>query len=135
MVSLLFSAACSMHATGGDLRYSHPHRHYFRYDGYDVRRDIKRLRRQIRSQQRQLKEQADLQQEQNRILRKQDSELRQITQRQACYYRYDAGIDLCEDLFEPSSTELAACRKRVAQKNPGCAADILRAATKGRENR
>ena len=131
VVALLVSASCSEHAIGEGIRYSYPYGYYHRYDGYDVRRDVKRLRTQIRSQQRQLKEQADLQQEQSRIMRQQDALQRQVTQRQACYYRYDAGIDLCEDLFEPYSTELAACRNKVAQKNPGCAADILRAETEG----
>ena len=45
------------------------------------------------------------------------------------YYRFNAGLDLCEDLFDAASTEYAACREKVVEKNPGCAGDIARSAS------
>ena len=127
LVAILVSAAWVSGAHAGGYRYVYPYGYYYPNDRYEIRQDMKRLRTQIRSQQRQLREQTDLQQEQIRLMRQQESEQQRVTSRQACFYRFDAGMDLCEDLFGAVSPELAACRDKVVEKNPGCAGDIMRA--------
>ena len=84
------------------------------------------MRAQMQHQQKKLDEQVRLQKEQTRLLREQQSAQHRVTAMQACYYRFDAGLDLCEDLFDRKSTEYAACRKKVVEKNPGCTSDVAR---------
>lgn len=131
---VLLCAACGSGAYAGDYRYAHPHRHHYPYenfelhDRYRVCQDMTRLREQMRRQQRQLEQQSRLQQEQTRILRQQGSAQHRVTATQACCYRFNAGLDLCENLFDLASKEYAACREKVVEKNAGCARDITRPA-------
>ena len=83
---------------------------------------------QMQRQQRQLDAQTRLQEEQTRLLRQQQSAQQQVTARQACYYRYDGGLDLCDRLFDAASRKHAACVETVIEMNPGCARDIARPA-------
>jgi len=89
-----------------------------------LQQEIDRLRGQMRRQERQLAEYARLQREQSRLLRQQTMQRQQVSAMQACYYRFDAGLDLCDDLFAEASPELVACHEKVAQKNPACAQDV-----------
>ena len=124
--AILISVACCSGAQGGGYRHGYSYGYYYPNDRFEIHQDMKRLRTQMRSQQRQLEEQADLQQQQIRLMRQQQSAQRRVTSRQACFYRFDAGMDLCEDLFDAASPELTVCRDRVVKKNSGCASDIMR---------
>jgi hypothetical protein len=130
--ALLLCGACSLNAQAQDPRYyGYGFADSFHYPGYGhgLRQDMDRLREQMHRQQRQLEEQVRMQQEQTRLLRQQLSAQQQVTAMQACYYRFNAGLDLCEDLFNAASVELAACREKVAERNPGCAGEITRPAS------
>lgn len=102
------------------------------YVGRDLllQQDVTRLREDMRRQQRQIEEQTRLQEEQTRLLRQQGSTQHRVSAMQACYYRYDAGLDLCEDLFDKASAEYAACLEKVVASNPACAPDINRSASR-----
>ena len=76
---------------------------------------------QMKRQQRQLDEQIRQQQEQTRLLKQQQSGQLRITGRQACYYRTEGGLDLCDRLFGATSTKNAACVETVKEMNSGCA--------------
>lgn len=134
IVAVLLCVACTSGAQAENYRYGYPYRHHYPYDNYEfhdkyrLRQDMNRLREQMQRQQKQLKEQVRLQQEQTRLLRQGQSAQHQATAMQACYYRFNAGLDLCEDLFDAASAEYAACRAKVVEKNPGCAGDIARPA-------
>jgi len=133
IVAALFSVVCFSGAQAGDYkhyRHDYPYRYDYTEDRHRLRQDVTRLRGQMRNQQRQLKEQLRLQQEQTRLLRQQASAQHQVTAMQACYYRFEAGLDLCEDLFDAASKEYVACRAKVVEKNPGCAGDIASPALK-----
>jgi len=106
--------------------------YYWPRYGYDylddapaVRQDLDRLRRQMQQQQRQNEQQLRLQEEQLRLLRQQQSVEQRVIAMQACYYRFNAGLDLCEALFEAASPEHAACVDKVVELNPACADDLL----------
>ncbi len=127
---MLLCALCARDVQAG----GYPYRDYYPYDahGYHerqrLRQDMHRLREELRRQHRRLEAQSRLQQEQTRLLRQQQSASQRVTAMQACYYRFDAGMELCEDLFASASTEYAACREKVMEKNPGCAGDLARPA-------
>ena len=94
------------------------------YDNFRLRREMDRVDDQMKRQQRQLDEQIRLQQEQTRLLRQQQATQQRFTARQACYYRYEGGLDLCDRLFDKASKKHAACVEAVVEINPGCAADF-----------
>jgi hypothetical protein len=131
---LLFISWCSV-VLAQDYRYRYPYYYDYGqpYVGRDLllQQDVTRLREDMRRQQRQIEEQTRLQEEQTRLLRQQGSTQHRVTAMQACYYRYDAGLDLCEDLFDKTSAEYAACLEKVVASNPACAPDISRAASRG----
>lgn len=132
IVVFLLCAGCISGALARDYRSAYPNRYPYLYDNYGfhnnlgLRQDMSRLSEQMQSQQRQLQEQVRQQQEQTRLLRQQQSSQHQITAMQACYYRFNGGLDLCEQLFDVSSKKYAACVEKVVEMNPGCAGDIAR---------
>ena len=119
----------------GRIHYRYVYPHGYHYPDYQpgLRRDMKRLREQMHGQQRRMEEQVRLQEEQNRFLRQQVTEQQRVTGLQACFYRFDAGLDLCEDLFDLTSPEYAECRDIVVEKNPSCSGDIAIPGGKYRE--
>ena len=131
IIAVLLCAACFSSTQAEDYkyyRYGYPYRDYHPDKRYELRQDMNRLRAQINRQEKQLKAQIRLQQEQTRLLRQQASAQHRVTAMQACFYRFNAGLDLCEDLFDAASIEYAACLEKVMEKNPGCAEDIPRPA-------
>jgi hypothetical protein len=112
------------HAAGS--YYGYPYDYGHRGEAFALRKDMARMRDQMRLQQRQLQEQIRLQHEQIRLLREQVAAQRRVTGMQACYYRLTAGIETCDDLFEPETTEHARCQSSVLERNPGCASDVAR---------
>ena len=114
-------------------RHYQPYRDYYPEERFELRQDMRRLRDQIERQQRQIERQVRLQQEQTRLLRQQASTRNRLSAMQACYYRLNAGLDLCEDLFDTATKEYAACLEKVGEKNPGCAGDAIRPGTDSRE--
>ena len=131
VVAVLLCTPCSSIVLAQDYRYRHPHDYGYRDFGRDpwLQQDMTRMRKDMRRQQRQIEEQTRLQEEQTRLLRQQGDARHRVTAMQACYYRYDAGMDLCDDLFDKGSAEYAACLERVVEKNPACAPDISRSAS------
>ncbi len=133
IAAVLLCALCVWDARAGGYWY----RDYYPYDAQEyherqrLRQDMRRLREDMRRQHRRLEEQARLQQEQTRLLRQQQSAQQRIMAMQACYYRFDAGLELCEDLFDSASSEYAACSEKVVEKNPGCAGDLARPSFQG----
>ncbi len=105
---------------------------YYPYDsfGYSnnfgLRQDVNRLNKQLQQQQRKLREQNRQQEEQTRLLRQQQASQQQFTAMQACYYRYQGGLDICENLFDAESREYSACFKKAIELNPGCSAEFAR---------
>jgi hypothetical protein len=87
---------------------------------------MNRLSDQMKRQQRQLDQQVRQQQEQTRLLRQQQSAQQQLTATQACYYRFNGGLDLCDRLFDATSKKHAACVETAVEINPGCADDIAK---------
>ena len=134
IVAITLCAACTSGAQAEDYRYGYPYRHYYPYDSYGLyddfglRQDINRLGKQMKHQQRVLREQVRQQDEQTRLLRQQQSAQDRVTAMQACYYRFNGSLDLCEALFDAASKEYAACVEKVVEMNPGCARDITRPA-------
>ena len=130
IAAVLLFTLCAWDAQGGGYYYGD----YYPYDGHGyherqaLRQDMYRLREDMRRQHRRLEEQARLQQEQTRLLRQQQSAQQRVMAMQACYYRFDAGLELCGDLFDSASPDYAACRERVVEKNPGCAGGLARPA-------
>lgn len=127
---ILFCAACVLDAQATDYRFGYPNRLYYP-DGYygpgsslGLRQDMKHLDDQMRRQQRQLEEQARQQQEQTQLLRQQQSSQQRLTAMQACYYRFNGGLDLCDRLFDVASEEHTACIIKVNELNPGCATPL-----------
>jgi len=131
VIALLICTPWGSTALAQDYWYRYPHDYGYRDFGRDIRlqQDMTRMRKDMRRQQRQIKEQTRLQEEQTRLLRQQGASQHRVTAMQACYYRYDAGMDLCEDLFDKGSAENAACLEKVVEKNPACAPDIGRSAS------
>lgn len=123
--SLLAGPGVATHAEERrHFRYDYPYPSLFPEDRQELRNDMGRLRRQLQRQERQLEQQYQLQQEQYRLMRREASADRRVSAIQACYYRLQAGLELCDDLFDTVSAEIAACRKLVVEKNPACARDV-----------
>ena len=126
LVAAFFQQAA---ATGHWPGYSHSH--YYRYGVHEnlrLRREIGQLDDQLKRQQRRLNEQTRQQGEQTRLLRQQQAERLQTTGRQACYYRLDGGLDLCDRLFGAASPKHAACVETARELNAGCAEHLARPA-------
>jgi len=104
-VALLLCTLWGSTALAQDYWYRYSHDYGYPYFGRDLmlQQDMTRMRKDMRRQQRQIKEQTRLQEEQTRLLRQQGASQHRVTAMQACYYRYDAGMDLCEDLFDKGS--------------------------------
>jgi hypothetical protein len=113
-------------SAGGYNYYGRPYGYRYPDDPLELSRDMAGLRDQMRRQQMQLQKQIRLQEEQIRLLKAQVSAQHQLTAMQACYYRLNAGMDTCEDLFVAGSGELRSCREKVIERNPGCARDVAR---------
>jgi len=132
IVVILLCAAGITEAQAADYRFGSPNRHYYPDDSYGLRdnsglrRDMNRLSDQMQRQQRQLREQVRQQEEQTRLLRQQQSAQLQVTGMQACYYRFNGGLDLCDRLFDAASRKHATCVETAVEMNPGCAEDIAR---------
>ena len=136
-ISAMFvCAACMPTAQAADYRFGHSDGYYYPYGSYGVhenfrlQREMNHMGAEMRRQQRKLDEQTRLQQEQIRLLKQQTSAQQRVAARQACYYRYDGGLDLCDSLFAATSKKHAACVETVAEINPGCAEDIARSTIK-----
>ena len=136
-VSLLLAcAACIPEGHSADYRfgYSHGFNHLYGkhgiHDHFRLRRELDQLDEQMRRQQRQLDRQMRQQQEQTRLLREQQSARHRLTARQACHYRLNGGLDLCDRLFDTASEKQAACVETVMEMNPGCAPDTAEPAIK-----
>lgn len=129
--ALLLCAAGIPTAKAADYRYGYSD-YYYPYgvqgihENSRLRREINQLGDQMQTQRRQLDEQTRLQQEQTRLMRQQRSAQQQVSARQACYYRYNGGLDVCDRLFEMKSEKHAACVDTVSEMNSGCARDIVR---------
>lgn len=129
--TMLFAAAFFLGAEASQFKFGYSNSHYYPYgfhDNFRLRREIDHLGDQVKRQQRRLNEQNRLQREQTRLLKQQQSNQLQTTGRQACYYRLDGGLDLCDRLFGSASTEHAACIETAKEINAGCAEDLMRPA-------
>lgn len=130
---ILILAGCMTRAQATDYPFDYPSSHHYPYRGYGVHETfrlqskIDRMSAQMRRQQRTLD---GLQEEQARLLMQQQSAQNRVTARQACFYRYDGGLDLCDRLFDAKSKEHDTCVEAVIEVNPGCAEDIARATTR-----
>jgi len=131
IVPVLLCTGCISGAYASDFRWGFSDRYYYPNDNFGIRdnfrlhRDMDRLNDQIQRQQWQLDDQTRQQREQTRLLRQQQSAQLQVTARQACYYRFNGGLDLCERLFAAASEEHARCYEEVVEMNPGCAGDLM----------
>lgn len=123
--AFLQGAEATHHKFGYSNSYYYP---YGFHENFRLRREIDHLGIQMKRQQRRLNEQNRQQREQTRLLRQQQSKQLQTTGRQACYYRLDGGLDLCDRLFGTASTERAACVITAKEINSGCADDLTRPA-------
>jgi len=134
IVTFLLYAVCTSGAQAGDYRFGYPYRNHYPYDNYGLhdnfglRQDMSRLTDQMQRQQRELAKQVYQQQEQSRLLRQQQSAQHRFTAKQACYYRFNGGLDLCEGFFDVASKEYAACFEKAVELNSGCAGDIAKPA-------
>ena len=114
--AMLVCAACITTAQAVDYRfgysnsYNYPYGRYGARENFRLQREINHMDDQMRRQQRTLDEQTRLQQEQTRLLRQQQSAQQRVTARQACYYRYDGGLDLCDRLFDATSKKTCFMR-------------------------
>jgi len=139
IIAVLAYAACGSNVQAGDYRFGYPDRHYYPngyyglHDSFRLRQDMKHLDDQMQRQQWQLEEQVRQQQEQTRLLRQQQSAQQQLTAMQACYYRFNGGLDLCERLFDAASNKRAECVETAKEINPGCTTDIAGPARASRE--
>lgn len=135
MIAVLLCAACIKGAQAGDYRFGYPDRYYYPNsyyglrDNFGIQQDMNRLGDQMKRQQRQLDEQVREQQEQSRLLRQQQSARQRLTAMQACHYRFNGGLDLCDRLFDAATKKHAACVDTAKEINPGCAVDIARPAS------
>ena len=123
-VALLSDAQALDYRFGYHNSYRYPYSGFGTHENLRLRREVYDLGDKVQRQQRQLDEQIRLQQEQNRVLRQQRSTGQQFTARQACYYRFDGGLDLCDRLFDGKSKKHAACVDTVKEINPGCAEEV-----------
>ena len=134
--AMLVCMACMPIAQAEDYRfgystsYHYPYGSYGAHENFRLQREINHMGDEMRRQQRKLDQQTRLQQEQTRLLKQQQSARQRVTARQACYYRYDGGLDLCDRLFSATSKKHAACVETVAEINSGCAEDIARSTIK-----
>ena len=134
--AMLVCVACIPTAQAKDYRFGYSNSYHYPYGSYGIhenfrlQREMNQMGDEMRRQQRKLDGQTRLQQEQIHLLRQQQSAQQRVTARQACYYRYDGGLDLCDSLFTMTSKKHAACVETVAEINPGCAEDIARSTTK-----
>lgn len=134
--AMLVCVACIPTAQAKDYRFGYSNSYHYPYGSYGIhenfrlQREMNHMGDEMRRQQRKLDGQTRLQQEQIHLLRQQRSAQQRVTARQACYYRYDGGLDLCDSLFAATSKKHAACVETVAEINPGCAEDIARSTTK-----
>ena len=125
--TMLLVAAFLQGAEATHHSFGYSNSHYYPYglhENFRLRREIDHLGNQVTRQQRRLNEQNRLQREQTRLLRQQRSKQLQTTGRQACYYRLDGGLDLCDRLFGAASTKHAACVETAKEINSGCAEDF-----------
>ena len=138
-LAILFYAAYLPPAQAADYRFGYSNRFYYPngyyglHDGFGLRQDMRRLDDQIQQQQLQLEQQLRQQQEQTRLLRQQQSSQQQITGMQACYYRFNGGLDVCDSLFDAAPDRHAACVEKVKEINPGCATDISKPVLRSRK--
>ena len=130
LAAVVVAGAAPVHAHDiyGGYRHDYRSGSIDRFDTLRLRQDLARLREQLRTQEFQFRQQLRRQEEQLRLLRQQSSAQHQGTARQACLYRYSAGVELCAALFDPDSAEHASCRATVNERNPGCADDDARVA-------
>lgn len=128
--ALLLQGACIFDIQAGDYRFGYPSRYFYPNDYLGFRQDMNELDERMRYQQRIIEEQAQQQQEQTRLLRQQQTTQHQITAMQACYYRFNGGLDLCDGLFDASSRGHVACVEKAVELNPGCASGIAGSATR-----
>ncbi len=128
IAAVLWCAMSVWDARAGGYWYRdhYPYGVYGYHERQRLRQDMHRLREDMRRQHKRLEEQGRLQQEQTRFLRQQQSAQQRVTAMQACYYRFDAGLELCGDLFDSTTPDYIACREKVVEKNPGCAGDLAR---------
>lgn len=126
-------------AQSSDYRSGYAGSYYYPYSGYQahenlrLRREMDDLGQQVQRQQRLLDEQVRQQQEQTRLLRQQQTARWRMTARQACYYRTEGGLELCDSLFDADPDRHATCVATVKQLNPGCAEDLARPASRAAE--
>ena len=119
-------------AQAREYRFGYSNSHYYPNSGYlyqdnfRLRRELGRIDEQMQRQQRQLDEQSRQQQEQTRLLRLQQSGQQQFSAMQACHYRLNGGLDVCDRLFKPKSDRHRGCVEAAMELNPGCAADATR---------
>jgi hypothetical protein len=130
IVALLLLGVCISDVQAWDYRFGYPGIYFHPNDYFGFRQDINELEEKMRYQQRVIEEQTQQQQEQTRLLRQQQTTRHQITAMQACYYRFNGGLDLCDSLFDALSREHAACVAKAVELNPGCATDIAGYATR-----
>ena len=131
--AMLVCMACIPTAQAKDYRFGYSTSYHYPYgvhENFRLQREMNHMGDEMRRQQRKLDEQTRLQQEQIRLLKQQQSAQQRVTARQACYYRYDGGLDLCDSLFAATSKKHARCVETVAEINPGCAEDIARSTIK-----
>ena len=131
--AMLVCMACIPTAQAKDYRFGYSTSYHYPYgvhENFRLQREMNHMGDEMRRQQRKLDEQTRLQQKQIRLLKQQQSAQQRVTARQACYYRYDGGLDLCDSLFAATSKKHATCVETVAEINPGCAEDIARSTIK-----
>lgn len=139
MVAALLYVGCFSNTQAADYRLGYPDRYFYpnAYYGlqnsFGLRRDMMRLDDQIQQQQWQLDEQTRQQQDQTRLIRQQQSTQQRVTAMQACYYRFNGGLDLCDRLFAKESEKHASCVEKVEELNSGCASDMSRPAPNSRD--
>jgi hypothetical protein len=120
IATMLFQASFIGNAQAADYRFDYSGRYLYPNDYLRFRQDMNQLDDRIRRQQRIIEEQTLQQQELNRLLRQNQSAQHQVTAMQACYYRLNGGLDLCEGLFDSASSDHSACVKKAFELNPGC---------------
>lgn len=113
---------CGVHAAGADRLYDPYVGRYGVYGGGRYYDDIElsRIRSELRDQRRLGEVQQRQQQQELELMREQAFSNRQISSRQACYYRSTGGFELCADLFAADSQEFSDCEALVLQRNPSC---------------
>lgn len=127
LVAVLACTAQAPAAQAADYGFAYRDGCCYPYGGYGLYRDpglrddMNRMTDQLQRQQRQLDEQTRQQQDQARLLREQQSRQLQLTGMQACYYRFNGALDLCDRLFDNATGDHATCVEAAVELNPGCA--------------